>query len=703
MKKILFTFGFIILTISLFGQYQFIECYSIEQNVKSNTIINNQRAYGDIIWSEDFGGGSIPSGWATVDNNNMGYVWYWSDDVRPGIQGTYSANNDTFFSATASNGYIMISGDIYNVGGGNTVMNSYFITEPINCDTASSVLLIFEQYFRNCCNSSNTSLNVSVSTDNLTWTDYSVINGVAINHASNNPDIVKLNISDIAAGQSTVYLKFHKSGASHYFWAIDDIILTNVPDNDIKVNSSLIGNVGLTSTGYEFLGYYSSIPTNQITPIVFMADIINSGTNTQHNIVFNTIVSDTFSTEYYNESWIEELILPNDTFFSEIPTYFNGIISGFYNIHRTFSQDETDEIPDNSILPVINFSINSNKVYARDYFIDAIVNIDNYVDGADGDFLGVNYYIFAPDTIESISVFISNTSDEGTIVIAKLYEPDGTSIVEKSSSEEYVIQLADLGQWVTIPFLNVNPSYNALEKQITYTVGVECYWGSYNLSLGADSNGPHTYPYASSLRIGSDWYWINTLPAIRMNLSGADVLPLITSIPETEVNYADSFEYIVTTTDPQGLPVTIEATTEQTGIQLQAIDNNDGTMSIFIPSASSSGFTGSEFTIIVTIDNGLATNFQQFGVRIISPIASVNNLSTNETLIYPNPVKSILHCNNQENSFVYIYSIYGTIVYSELNSTKNSLIEVSGFKPGTYFIKYVYNNNVVVNKFIHVK
>ncbi|MEA3445585.1 MAG: T9SS type A sorting domain-containing protein, partial [Bacteroidota bacterium] len=255
---------------------------------------------------------------------------------------------------------------------------------------------------------------------------------------------------------------------------------------------------------------------------------------------------------------------------------------------------------------------------------------------------------------------------------------------------------------LTLPLISISAGDNVLDPQTNYYAGVECYSNGNNIYLGADSEGPHLLHLASNLRLGATWYWIHTLPLVRLNLSGTDVLPFITSTPIYDVDFLDAYSYTVTTYDPQGLPVTLSATASSPDISMQAVDNGDGTMSISTPVISTTSFGDDDFTISITVDNGIASNYQQFMVQVAN-VFQVEDISKTETLIFPNPVKHTLYCRNPENAIIQIYSLTGSLVYLNKSAGSNKSIDMSLFNEGTYFIKIIDGNNVVINKLAHIK
>ena len=655
--------------------------------------------WGDVIWSEDFSGGQIPASWVVVDNNGLNYVWYWSDDARPGHTGTYSTNNDTFYATTADNGYIMISGDIYNAGGSAVLMDSYFMTAPINCDTCSSVMLMFEQYFRNCCSSATTALVASVSTDNVTWTDFDVLNGVAINAPSDNPDVVAINITQIAAGQSTVYLKFHKSGASHYFWAIDDIKLVTAPQNEIKFSTTYNTFIGYVGTSYDYTGYYSRIPDNQIAPLYLAADIINAGDQVQTDVTLTCRVVDGSGNEVFNQNADTSQLVFDSIAYIEMPVNFIPAGVDDYTISFECSQNEVDEIPENNVADEVNFSVVSNHIYAHDLFRTGTVTPDNYVDGADGDFIGVDFYIANQDTIKSLSVYVDYRSAVNTVLIGQVYRQDAENVLI-IESEEYYITESDLGTWVELPLVTVNIGDDILTTETFYTMGVEVYWGADDLLIGSDDSDFHLFNRESALRIGSTWYWISEVPQVRVNFKSAITPPDFISIPELECPLNQSYDYVAVVAD-QGLANTFEVTTNyEIGIS-GATSGNTCTLSSSTP--ESMGFAvGGKFRVRIIADNGFAKNEQYYYVTVTDPIG-INENATEEVNIYPNPAQNILNITNSLNSDIIIYNLLGEVVSSVKAVDSFTTMNLSQLAPGSYIITIIKGDNVYSKQFNHIR
>jgi hypothetical protein len=647
------------------------------------------KAFGDIIWSEDFGGGALPTGWTVYDGNLMDYFWYWSDDARPGYQGTYSTNNDTFYSETADNGYMMISGDIYNAGGGSVAMDSYVMTGAMNFDTVTSAMIEWVQYFRYCCSATTIQMKFSVSTDGVNWTDFDVRQGVAVNAASPNPQAVQINITPLVAGQSTVYMKWHKGGASHYFWAIDDIRIIEAPSNELVLKDTYISNVGL---GLSHSGFYSLIPYSQLMPIYFGADVHNNGNAAQTDVNVNTRVYNEAEVLVYDETAdTTGVVLAYDSLIAfDMATLFTVPAIDRYGVEFEAIQTEVDEIPENNLSAKSYFSVTENKIFGRDIARTGYASPSQYTGGVDGDFIGVNYFITNNDVVNSISVYVDYRTVPGTQMRAVLFS-DATEPLAQIYSEEYVVQKVDLGTWVRLPLIPIAPTDVDLVAGTNYIAGIEFYFqGIGNLWIGGDNSLVHLFNLSSVLRIGSNWYWFSNLPLVRLNLDAATLPPTFTSarLDTCPVNWV--YTYNVSLVDPNGLPLTITMDDYYNGTLATITDHGDGTATITSTSSLENlGFAaGGSFRLRIFADNGISRNEQYFYVSVKEfAVIGVDENDLNDIRIYPNPANNLVNIDNAANSSVSIYNLLGEVVKSVRTTSNNTSIDVSNLAAGSYVVK----------------
>ncbi|MBL4862429.1 MAG: hypothetical protein JKY09_05360, partial [Crocinitomicaceae bacterium] len=263
------------------------------------------------FWTEDFGGG-IPTSWDVIDSSGI-CPWVHSFDGSWGYfnGNTATAGGEAINSTTATNGFMICDVDSANhftygqpSGSNYQYLSSYFITSSIDCSGHSSVILSFEQFFRY---NNSVSLNVLVSNDSTNWTAYDVAYGYANNTFSPNQDIVDLNITNIAANQSTVYIKIGWS-ARVYFWMIDDISLSEAEANDVALGNNWWGT-GLTQSQYY------KIPLVQASPVTFYSEISNNTGASITDIFSDVTVTNTGGVDFQGTS-AQATLLPveMDTF-----------------------------------------------------------------------------------------------------------------------------------------------------------------------------------------------------------------------------------------------------------------------------------------------------------------------------------------------------------------------------------------------------
>ncbi len=194
-------------------------------------ILNNPHKPGETkadLLTEDFSGGSLPTGWTNVDASGTN-VWEFNN---PGGR--------TINTTTNANGFAILDSDHY--GGGPE--DSRLTTSAINCSANTTVILEFEHYFRQY---NSSSAEVLVSGDNgATWTTIETWST-----STANAEAESYNISTTAAGQSQVLIQWHWTGDYEWYWAVDDIRVyepSATPEYNISPASKDFGTVNLSET-----------------------------------------------------------------------------------------------------------------------------------------------------------------------------------------------------------------------------------------------------------------------------------------------------------------------------------------------------------------------------------------------------------------------------------------------------------------------
>ncbi|MCS6934653.1 MAG: Omp28-related outer membrane protein [Chitinophagales bacterium] len=174
------------------------------------------------FYTQNFSTSGLPAGWTNVDNtgnNPTNGIW----KRRTNFAG--------FASSTASGGFYVFISDAQSDDG--LPEDADLTSSAINCSAHSHVAIEFQQYFYTYYIFNNNSKGkLLVSNDGTNWQQVYVVSNTTVN-----PETVRIDISNIAANQPTVYLRFNYTGDWDGWWAIDDIKLFNPPANDVSVTS----------------------------------------------------------------------------------------------------------------------------------------------------------------------------------------------------------------------------------------------------------------------------------------------------------------------------------------------------------------------------------------------------------------------------------------------------------------------------------
>ena len=181
---------------------------------------------------------------------------FFADGTASGVQppaGEYSTNIGGLNSETAANGWMIFDADYYNTPTSNGAedVEGFMNLPTLDMSSLESVVISWDQYFRYCCYSF-IPVFVEVSADGgTTWTTFEAGGDFipSANTTSANPAVTGLDISCVAAGQSSVDIRFAYlqnpavgNGYTHYYWGIDDIrIEANPIANDWNWCSSPTG------------------------------------------------------------------------------------------------------------------------------------------------------------------------------------------------------------------------------------------------------------------------------------------------------------------------------------------------------------------------------------------------------------------------------------------------------------------------------
>ncbi len=296
------------------------------------------------FWTEDFDGG-LPADWTAIEmagNMTATSNWFWTD---LGPTGTFAV--DSIMSTTHDNGWMIFDSDL-NCSG---EQNAWLVSPKLDLSDKDIVVVQFEQYYRRF----GDLINIQVSTDSTVWTQFPLFPGLGnndygdgTNTGDTNPQLVNVNISSSAAGESSVWFAFQfisdattANGVDPgcgYSWQIDDVGLL---DYDPTPSTEL----SLDHFFYPPLSF--ATPTSQIATdtMGFSGDISNNGNADVTNVVLKVEVTNSNGDLLFVDSVMADVIPvgTNDTTL-QIPNLYppSNVVDVYTISYSVYSMDSAD-------------------------------------------------------------------------------------------------------------------------------------------------------------------------------------------------------------------------------------------------------------------------------------------------------------------------------------------------------------------------
>ncbi|MFN4123263.1 MAG: T9SS type A sorting domain-containing protein [Flavobacteriales bacterium] len=495
--------------------------------------IQKSRNSGDTIpgmyW--DFAGG-FPADWTRADNS-QGQIGGWNHTTQA-PQGQFSTNIGRLNSTTRDNGYMILDGDFNNPGNppSEVRMNAWMQTPVLDLTDYIDVKLHFQYAFRFCCNAGDVRMEVQISTDGGT-TFPNIIDfreGIQVNIASANAINRNFNITNIVSGQSQVVIRFFVTGASHYYWMVDDVAVTQSADNDLVLQRRFVDFL------FEDGGYFTQMPFSQADQITFRGRVFNNGANAQSGTKLNVTVNRGAQTLYDHTSATVNLNKLDTTILDVTQTYTPDA-KGTYTVNFTASSSEQDQIPADNTLSA-SFII-GDTIFARD---DGVLtglsrySTNFYVGGdVDGSIASTIYDCPKPGRIKSMSVYILNDANSiGTSFKAVVFPVLSTGIPSNPILESDLVDIdteADMNKWHHVPFITDGVVDIIPDDGQSYLVGIQVFGvgpsnGNRLIVIGADRRTQQplrtTYVFVAGT---SQWgFTENGQPLIRLNLEDPETI-----------------------------------------------------------------------------------------------------------------------------------------------------------------------------------
>lgn len=504
---------------------------------------------GEVFYSQTFDfadpssprGWTLPEGWQIVDEADQGLYWTWragSDSIK----GRYTFEPGHRFSKTPEDGYFVLPLDeINNLDGAGTSFAgpAWFQLPPIDCSAHSSVIMKLRQYFRNCCGS--TSVKVSISVDQgVHWADYNMAFGTTTNVFCKRP-IVEVNISDVAAGMSDVWIRFTWSNNANYFWVIDDFELSEGYKNELQLETASPYMADLFDDDQDE-GFVFMTPLSQINGTLggwtFRGAMLNAGSEDTYNTHLTTEIWKN-GVSVFNESSDSRDIWPLDRDTFDITTPYFPDEYGSYKFKMNGLMDQTDGVPSNNVYEDW-FHVTDSVYSISDWDFETYSSTASWGNN-DGDYLGIVYDITSDCEVNSMSVFIQQRPENpkaSTQVgysfqyFVFYYDEDAGIWAELISSEWAEVTEEMINTWVTLPMEKDGESEFLIPGQ--YIAAIQVFHGGgdspdnnvFRFTIGSDRDHQYNRNKTVFQLIDDEggWYTNSTdLSMIRMNIdkSGA--------------------------------------------------------------------------------------------------------------------------------------------------------------------------------------
>ena len=322
------------------------------------------------FFQESFENG-LPADWSAVMEAGNGQPFSNWVYTTSGPSGPYST--DPLNSSSSSDGWMMFDSDKNCNPAG--VQDVWLISPLIDCTGKSEVHLSFEAYYVRF--NDFTSIEVSVD-GQQNWTSFPIYEDLMNNEfaggdESVNPFFTTLDISSVAANESEVQFAFRfrsdpttvldptfPTTGCAYNWQIDEVGLYEenpLPTFDMQILDFFFA-----------VPPNAQIPSSQLEPIHFLADIKNSGGMPTTNVQLNIVIEETASgMEVFRDTIDYPDMQPGEVQENRIfekswvPDSAVEMYTGKYMVFM----DEVDLVANNNTTK-FNFSV-TDSVFAKDF------------------------------------------------------------------------------------------------------------------------------------------------------------------------------------------------------------------------------------------------------------------------------------------------------------------------------------------------
>ena len=415
-----------------------------------------------VIWEDDCDDAST---WTFTNTSTLGIDWYVESDPNL-YPAASSAGVTPLAMATASNGFLFISSDYNNTTDfdGTPIIAEATTATPIDLTNFLNVQLTFQSAFRWW----HDTRIVRISPDNgVTWVDIDEISNEQTYsypaQTSNNPHMSVYDISAVAGGQSEVLVQFYYNDNDYWgwFWPIDDVAISELPDNLVVSSDESMGGwwIGYQGPAGGLGQDYTYYPLAQATanPYAFECVLRNGGIATQE-ATLKVEVEDGSGSNVYSGASNPLTLAQGQQDTVATTSQFTPSAQGLYTIEMW---GEVDSAGAGNVITYTDtttkMSMVTEYIYGKDLNSPEGTWRLNRVSPQPGGFeVSSTYDIYSDVNLYSVDVHIADWSIPGSNVYAVIYEEDpaGGDPIPLDQSDDYTITQADIGAWVTIPFIS---------------------------------------------------------------------------------------------------------------------------------------------------------------------------------------------------------------------------------------------------------
>lgn len=486
------------------------------------------KALGTVLWSSDF---STPSDWNIDNDGQTGGNFGWN--INATKEGWANNTTQGIINSTSD-------GNFAELGNGNPTLATptqalgvdYYLTSttPVNITSQPNLVLSFMQ--NGALFNDLQEFQISVN-GGANWITVGDNTGKGVLSASGgdpypNPTQETINISSFVPGGSTSLLvRFHwttrfPAQATNanvwitYGWNIDDVAISTPADYDLAITDDYWGTAGL--------GYFK-IPTTQIAPIDYSLKVKNDGASSMTNVVYGVGITGAGT---FTGTSTPATIAAGASDSLGLTTQFTPATVGTYNVTRTLTATDADDIPTNNVLSNFSFDV-TNYIYARD---NGVAN--GYTTNQADPFETGNFFdIWTAQNLKGIDVRFATGTPVGSQVYVRLYkiDPNQTKPVYVTEAPDFELTAAQINTNLTVYLGAAIP----LDPATTYLAMVGAYTPDVKVANAGNSVDQTSFLLDGIDMQNNTLYYQNETPWVRLNFDPSLGLNELTSATDVTV------------------------------------------------------------------------------------------------------------------------------------------------------------------------